>query len=76
MRLTAHDVQLATVHKRLSEVEDKQDIALMRLGELKTMIERDQAERRSFTWLEMPVWLGVLAWLALAAVTVWEKLHG
>lgn len=75
-RLTAHDTQLAIISKRLHDVEDKQDQALMTLGDVKTMIEKDQKERRSFEWLKPWVRLGVLAWIALAAVEVWSKLHG
>lgn len=62
--------------KAISSIREDYAITLRELGRVTTAIEKDQHERRTFSWLKLPVWLGVLAWVALAAVEVWSKATG
>jgi hypothetical protein len=63
---------------RLSRLERQQDtthgeyVAILKaIGGLHSMVEKDQAERRTAKWMQAPVWLAVFAWMAIAAAVVW-----
>jgi hypothetical protein len=66
---------------RIARLERQQDktheeyVAILKaIGGVHSMVEKDQVERRTAKWMQAPVWLGVLAWIAIAAVEVYSRI--